>query len=223
MDSFFKFFLQQGVAPKLVAEHEKIYPRGRVIPLPRSGHIDASLGQVLRERKTTRTFASRPIDLATLSKLLYWSVGPIHTSIDARRRPYPSGGSLYPIEFYIANLKESDLAKGLYHYASSRHVLELIPYADVSNLPSRQTDEPVGASMIILMSLIKAKNMPKYGNLGYKLGLLEAGHAGQNLILVAAELGLAVLPIGSMNYEGVEEELFVNQEREPFCYHLALG
>ena len=43
--------------------------------------------------------------------------------VDYAARPYPSGGSAYELELYLAVANCEGLARGFYHYDADRHAL----------------------------------------------------------------------------------------------------
>ena len=94
------------------------------------------VAKLLRERHSTRDFDDRqPITLAELSQFLdstarvqsKWKSridlgdgGPV---VAYTARPYPSGGSAYELELYLAVANCEGLARGFYHYDADRHAL----------------------------------------------------------------------------------------------------
>src|SRR6516225_12201264 len=89
-----------------------------------------SAAKILRERRSVRNFDDRtPISLAELSQFLHGTArvqSEWTTAFDAdeggglsiayTRRPYPSGGSSYPLELYLAVDKCEGLDRGFYFY-----------------------------------------------------------------------------------------------------------
>ncbi len=63
----------------------------------------------------------------------------------------------------------------------------------------------------------------KYGQRGYRFALLEAGHAVQNLLLVATGLGLTALPLGGYYDGAVDHLLGVDGVDESTVYLVAIG
>ena len=94
------------------------------------------IAKLLRERHSTRSFDdTQPITLVELSRFLdsaariqsRWKSrldlgggGPV---IAYTTRPYPSGGSSYELELYLAVANCEGLARGFYHYDADRHAL----------------------------------------------------------------------------------------------------
>jgi SagB-type dehydrogenase family enzyme len=52
------------------------------------------------------------------------------------------------------------------------------------------------ASLIIFITALFERATTKYGERGYRFALLEAGHVGQNLALVASALDVAAMSVG---------------------------
>jgi len=51
-------------------------------------------------------------------------------------RTVPSGGALYPLEFYVAVVAVDGITPGLYHYTPMAHGLELLRYGDFDGIIS---------------------------------------------------------------------------------------
>lgn len=231
-DSFFNFFESDRketdyTDSNLELAGFKEYPRASMILFPKPQAIKASLADAILYRKTERNFSNKALDLKTLGNLLFWSVGPTYNfkklQENSFRRPYPSGGALYPIEIYAVILIESDIAKGVFHYSFKKHALQKLSWVSVDNIKAALPyDFAKKASALILLSFIGQRVFWKYGSLGYKLGLLEGGHVGQNICLVGAALGIGVLPLGGMDYDVVHQELDFAAD-ETIFYQLACG
>ena len=246
-DPFFDFFNENPPAtdfsqwPLWGKLDFKTYPYSERIRLPEPGNLDpVTLKTAFIKRKTTREFADRPISKATLGMLLFWSGGLIHGLFsksgdgmalektmsdkkEALRRPYPSGGALFPLEIYVALFKDESGENGVFHYNLKEHSLENLPEFSLEFAKkSLYYDFARDAGAIIFLYFSGKNTLNKYGAFGYKLGLIEAGHLGQNFYLVAAALGLGVSALG-----GVEPELFKQaipmEENESLVYHLAVG
>ncbi|MDO8676402.1 MAG: SagB/ThcOx family dehydrogenase [Candidatus Azambacteria bacterium] len=242
-DPFFDFFNkdrpvvdQESPEWKIVSFKE--YPRSPRILLPKPARLKTELSDVILKRKTEREFSDLPLSKEVLGTLLFWSMGLIHKSPhlpagrwgdksedreNILRRPYPSGGARYPVESYVIVFRGENLARGAYHYNFKEHALEEIQRSDIGKIQEALPyDFAKNASALILLSFIGERTVKKYGNLGYKLGLLEAGHIGQNIYLVGAALGLGVLALGGIDYEVIQKELDLGEEETVF-YQLSLG
>lgn len=244
-DSFFEFF--DSERPKIDPKSPewrvsfKEYPRSARIFLPKLHLPQSTFADVLLKRKTWRSFSNNSLSLDILGTLLLWSVGLIHYHFrgykqakrigssenfgEEWRRPYPSGGARFPIETYVVIFNNGDgLRKGVYHYNLPEHSLESISGSSPENIKQALFyDFSKEAAALILLSFVAERSAKKYGSLGYKLGILEGGHIGQNFCLVSAALGLGICPLGGMkNYDIVSRELDLGKEETVF-YQLAVG
>jgi SagB-type dehydrogenase family enzyme len=209
----------------------KRFPQRQAVPLPGAAPLTWPLGDALRRRVTRRFFADAPIAFGELAALLQAGYGVTHrTELEGGRRgqplrSVPSGGALYPLELYVAAPAVEGLAPGLYHFDPLRSVLELL----VSGVRERlgplsaypELLEPAAA--VIFVTGVFWRSRFKYALRGYRFALLEAGHVGQNVLLAATALDLAVVPVGGVYDRRVEEFLGVNGVDESLVYTLSVG
>ena len=220
------------------SEEFKQYHRVSATPLPLPKLLEKiSLQEALQKRRSAENFSSKPLALSDLSSLLFWSAGLIHRNAIANsseathrknlvRRPYPSGGGRFPIELYVVLFHGQDIESGAFHYNVVRHCLERISNASLATIAAAftgHTELISDAPAAIFLSFIGHRMIPKYGSLGFKLGLLEGGHIGQNLYLVGTAQGLAVLATGTVDYEIVHRELGLDREEETLFYQFLVG
>jgi len=200
----------------------------RGCPKPR-----AALERVLSHRRSCRSFGSKPLELPVLASLLQHALGvtgrlvqPDRPEITQPVRAAPSGGALYPVEAYIVTRNVTDLPPGEYHYQPVDHVLENISEdalkaswnAIVWPDASIQT-----ASALIVLTGFWQRTLAKYGERGYRLLLLEAGHQAQNLLLVAEALGLGACPVAGFHDNRLAESLRLDPREEPPLYAVVIG
>lgn len=204
----------------------KFYRRSPTIKLPKPELGAITLETVLASRMSRREFNKKSIDIRDLGAILGWSAGFVGENPDPvlSRRPYPSGGAMYPVELYILAFNVAGVDVGAYHYNNVDHSLENIACADVDVLKqSFHYDFVKKAAAVIVFSFIKERSFIKYGNLSFKFGLIEAGHAGQNIYLVSEALSIGCSAIGAMEDEVLHRELDLDGEREMVFYAIALG
>jgi SagB-type dehydrogenase family enzyme len=67
-----------------------------------------------------------------------------------------------------------------------------------------------------------ARTSCKYGDRGYRFGLIEAGHAAQNLALVGTALGIGITPVGGFADEPLRRLLGVFQGDELVAHTMVL-
>jgi oxazoline/thiazoline dehydrogenase len=189
---------------------------GILIPLPpppaRPSSGSQTLHEVMESRRSLRAMSEQPVGLEAIGQLLHRvarvkAVLPGISKIaqEVVRRPYPSGGAIHELEFYLAVRACAGLAPGFYHYRGQEHALTQIAGAEAPATAMladcatawRQPDRPPQVLVVI------ASRLPRlawtYAGIAYKLSLLNAGVAIQSLDLVATDLGLAGSAAGSGN------------------------
>lgn len=205
----------------------KFYPRRSSLELPIPQPIHVSLDQSLLQRTSQRDFLGKPITPIEFAYLLYFSAGTVKNRDDLNqsRRPHPSGGALYPIELYPLVLQTMPgISGGIYHYNVLRHSLEYLGNGGPID-PEFTFAYPwaAQAAVIFIFSFIEGRSRPKYGNFSYKVGLIEAGHIGQNFYLNAAALGLKCCALAGVDAEPVHEAIGSNGIDEVAFYSIAVG
>ncbi|GAB5468325.1 MAG: hypothetical protein Kilf2KO_13550 [Rhodospirillales bacterium] len=191
------------------------------------------LDQILAHRRSNRRYADEPIDLQQISDLLYRSLRTksLHKSEpqDLIRRPYPSGGSLHELQFYLAVGCCKDLESGLYRYSGEEHAL--IPCGcdspQLEKLLARSGSAMGKADdwpQILLIVTTRHPRMAwKYEAMAYRASLMNVGVVFQTLYLVATDLGLAACANGGGNSRGFEEASGLDPWEETAVGEFALG
>ncbi len=83
-------------------ETYKNYPSSKTIQLPSQFQDTASkFAEIVRRRKSIRSFSTQPLRMVDLAFLLFTSSGIQRTEHNYEFRTAPSAGALYPIETYI--------------------------------------------------------------------------------------------------------------------------
>lgn len=193
--------------------------------------------EVVKRRKTCRTFKGEPISLDQLSTLLYVSLGPIHEQwadleenglqILGRRKAFPSAGGIHPEEAYVIALNINGLAPGVYHYNSVDHNLTLV---------NQQLSEPElikllygqyfaeGLSFGIFLTSRFEKGWWKYPNSrGYRVIFMDIGHASQTILLTATALGMETWLTGAFGDTKVEKFLNLTTSTEQPLLFIGAG
>lgn len=174
----------------------KTYSSAAVVALP--DDVDAlatPLGAAITARRSVRRFAAEPVGLGDLTTLLVRSYGATKPGAG---RAVPSGGGLYPLDLYVLQFPGADLAEGVYHYHGGGHHLQrLASRCDRRRLECASIYPEIVAEAAFLLAVVAdmPRSRVKYGERAYRLALLEAGHVGQNLYLVAQALGLGIVAL----------------------------
>lgn len=167
---------------------------------------DPPFATVSAQRQSLREPGRDALTKAQLSELLF-------RTLHARngRRPYPSGGKVYPLEAYLNIGACADIAPGLYHYDPHDHSLSQVAPEDPRCQKLRQ-DAAAAAGItstpqVLIHFAARTRDMQKsYGGLSYSLILKEVGAIYQTVMLASTAMGLASCPLGTgnaVNFRGI--------------------
>jgi SagB-type dehydrogenase family enzyme len=201
-----------GATPPLPA----VRPRwpGKSIGLdafpPPPGTTPGPLAELLRDRRSTRIFDDEhPIALADLSQFLNATAQVLSVvkpegegegddgglGSEIAIRPYPSAGSSYELELYLAVNKCEGLGRGFYHYDAGGHALTPIEAgpADLDALLG-EAAFAMGVlappQVLITIAARFGRVSWKYSSIAYSLILKDTGVLLQTFYLAAAGMGL---------------------------------
>jgi SagB-type dehydrogenase family enzyme len=199
----------------------KRYSRSPKITLPDTA-VESGLSSLLLERTSAiAQVGAERMSLEDVSHLIQSAYGIIERE-GVNHRTVPSGGSRYPLELYVSVWGEVDgLERGQYHFDVLGRALSTLPSdaltpADISSFTNYEWVHQ--AKGVILLSAVMNRSVQKYGSRGYRYILLEAGHAGQNICLAAAERKRAVRPIGGITETYFEDKLQLDVTAERIVY-----
>ena len=183
------------------------------------------LEEAIAQRKSIREFAHDPLSQSQLSQVL-WSAQGI-TDSGKKRRAIPSAGATYPLEIFVVCGRNGveGIADGIYHYNIANHSLNRHREGDIRvELARAALDQEFiyEAPIDIVICAIYERTTKRYGSRGERYVHMEVGHAGQNIYLQAAALGLATVAIGAFHDEQVREVLQLDKEYKPL-YIMPVG
>ncbi|MFN3647970.1 MAG: amino acid adenylation domain-containing protein [Armatimonadota bacterium] len=174
--------------------------RGECIPL------EAPTQPVTRpERRTHRRFSRVSVPRAAFDRLLAGLAADSSAGGVLPRCRYPSAGSLYGVQLYLAVREGAveGIPAGTYYYDPVRS--GLAPLSPGAEIPlsahaaaNRETASGAAFSLFLVGKLPAIE--PLYGALARDFALLEAGAIAQLLMTDAAELGLGLCPIGTLDF-----------------------
>jgi SagB-type dehydrogenase family enzyme len=189
------------------------------------------LSELIARRRSCRRFARKSLALVDLAEILggtYGIAGPVALDggLELDTRCVPSAGALYPLELYLILQRVETVPDGIYHYAVLDHALEAVEAGlDRSALDEALLHSPFleHANALVIMTAVFGRTLDKYAARGYRYILLEAGHAAQNLCLLAAERGLASLCVGGFMDAAINRFLGLEPRTEAAVYCVGLG
>ncbi|HNY32781.1 MAG TPA: DUF4184 family protein [Fibrobacteria bacterium] len=171
----------------------------RIDPLPPPNLNQVSLREALQNRATHREFAQRPLDLQTLSNLLWAANGVNRPSTGGRTAP--SAYDWRYIDIYLAD------AQGISRYDANRHSLERLGTTDIRALTGMQEFVKDAPLTLILVS-DERKIGPKEAEESRAIySTVAAGAVSQNVYLFCAAEGLHAVVRSSINRHHIHSAL----------------
>jgi SagB-type dehydrogenase family enzyme len=192
------------------------HKQASLIPLPSPRlKSEISLEEALLRRRSVRSYQAQPLTLAEVSQLLWAAQG----ITDPRGfRTAPSAGALYPLEVYLVAGQVEGIESGVYRYRPASHGLEAVAAGDkrLALYQAALFQEAVRtAPAVIVLTAVYSRTTGKYGERGIRYVHMEAGHAGQNILLQAVALDLGAVVIGAFYDEQVRQALGIPAAEQP--------
>jgi SagB-type dehydrogenase family enzyme len=205
----------------------KTYPESKQIPLSDQFHSNSlNLVEVLKKRRSIRSYSSEPLEICDLAFLLWASTGVRKQEGDRNFRVAPSAGALYPIETYLIVNNVEGVVEGLYHYNIDLHGLEQIKQGNFSETVAHAALEQrmcIDAPVTLIWTAIFERSRWKYKQRAYRYVYLDAGHIAQNLALAATSIGLGSCQIGAIFDDEINEIVGVDGQDESTIYLTVVG
>ena len=187
------------------------------VPLPSPAAYGAiSLEQAIWRRRSMRAFRPDPLPTGTIGQLLWAGQGI--TSPDGKRAA-PSAGALYPLELYAVTPRQ------VMHYLPDGHRVQTRDVSDLRpGLKAAALDQSsVGAApVVVVVAAVPSRSKHRYGPKTEAFVQIEVGHAAQNILLQAAALGLAAVPVGSLDPSRAADSLALPAD-ETVVYLIPVG
>jgi oxazoline/thiazoline dehydrogenase len=197
---------------------------------------DPPLSEVMERRRSLREYDDRPVTVRQIGEFLY-RVARVKDSREVEletpseplrmafvSRPYPSGGALYELEFYIAVRTCDGLSPGLYLYDGQQHRLvrlrEQTP--EVEQLladAAASADIPAERVQVLVILAARFQRLAwKYASIAYALILKHVGVVYQTMYLTATALNLAPCALG-----GGDADLFARAAGTDYYEETSVG
>jgi SagB-type dehydrogenase family enzyme len=173
--------------------------------------------KALKNRRTIRRFANKPLSQGQLSQLLWAAYGVT----DARGlRSAPSAGALYPLDIYavVGERQVSGIESGVYHYLPEKQALEPGRAGDLRQALARASiyqNWMAEAPVMIVITGEYRRCQVKYGQRGIMYTHMESGHASQNIFLQAEALGLGAGIVGAFENAEITRVLGLPPAHDP--------
>ncbi len=183
-------------------------PEQTSIELPK-GDVDKNLIHLFTKRQSYRKFQDRPIPIHQFGGFLSALMQMKQDSFPLPKYRYPSAGSLYPVQVYLAIKPDraEKIAGGIYYYHPEKHSLVLLNTAvEIPSSVHVVANQPQFEQSAFSLFLIGQLNAitPIYGELAKDFCLLEAGYIGQLLMEAASENQMGLCPIGYLEFKDIK-------------------
>lgn len=190
-----------------------------------------SIEKLLHSRRSAQSWGDKPMTFDDLGRLLAHGLGASNprqaNQSKSTSRTYPSAGAKYPLEAYLVIQRIEGLHSGLYHYEPYRHLLTVLDVGDgivEQFMECIITPQQIEQSCVtITLTSVFDRTMSKYGLRGYRYILMEAGHVGQNVCLMAQALSLRSRCLGGFFDQLVIDYLQIDGRVEAPIYMIAIG
>lgn len=185
---------------------------------------------LMARRRTVRRARDLPVTLEQLSDCLFSGLGITGWMQNCvGRLPLsmtPSGGGRNPYEAFVFARDINGLARGVYHYSALGHSLERVAELgddDITELIGGQEWGDDKPCMILLCAHME-RTMWKYEDPNaYRVVMIEAGHIGQNIMLVATQNGLTACPTAALDHNRARQILGLKDLTQAPIYALTLS
>jgi SagB-type dehydrogenase family enzyme len=206
---------RSSIAQERMQEAFKAYTLMERRGLPRV-EARTELERTIAARRSVRAFSGEAIGVEELARLLFFTYGK--TDPSGVLRAVASGGALYPLDLYVVAFKVEGLDPGIYHYGVETAHLDVVKpgeslaaFKDVVNWQGVDIDD---AALAIVISAAFRRSTVKYLDRGYRMVLMEAGEAAQNLCLVASAMDLGTCLLGGFNDDWLSDLLDIDGVEE---------
>jgi SagB-type dehydrogenase family enzyme len=160
-------------------------PRYPLRPLASAPAAQTTLGDVIRQRGSTRRFAREPMSFAQLSAILAHATTGVPADFLG-----PEGPSL--LDIYLIVNAVTDLPAGSYVFVPQEQALHLLSAGDFREEAGHLCFEQAlgaDASVVVFFMADLESVLQRFGNRGYRAVQLEAGILGGKMYLCAGALG----------------------------------
>lgn len=217
----------------LDSKNHKNYFLNSSVALPEPNPINKTFDEVIRKRSSGRKYQGIPLSDQELSDLLSSlrvtrrSISSLNEKAELLHRTYASAGALYPVEIYVLRPDETYTNWEAHNYSPKNHTITLVN-ASISHEKIEeaiQNYDGLAKTMgaVVVLTGVFERSLHKYGSLGYRFALLEAGGILQQLGLATAGLDLKGLAWGGSYDNAINEILKIDGIDESLLNCFVLG
>ncbi|OGD54990.1 nitroreductase [Candidatus Bathyarchaeota archaeon RBG_13_60_20] len=190
----------------------------RVIELPDPRTVKADpldVREAIERRASVRAYSGEALSLGELSLLLWCTQGVKQVSgRPATLRTVPSAGARHCFETYVLANRVDGLHPGLYRFLAVDHKLQEVDLGpDVAERVTKACLDQrfiLASAATFIWTAVAYRMMWRYGERGYRYMHLDAGHACQNLYLLAEAVGCGACAVAAFDDDLLNKALGVD-------------
>ncbi|WP_010523075.1 SagB/ThcOx family dehydrogenase [Aquimarina agarivorans] len=200
--------------------------------LPKPHAFEHSFEEVLQKRATDTKFKPQPLSEQELSNLLSSiratrvTTSSVNKNAIIHQRSYASAGALFPVEIYAFLPNENHSTWSCCNYDPRKHSVTIlnknISKKQIAHALQRKLNQ-VACGAIVVLSGVFNRSVDKYGPIGYRFGLIEAGGIIQQLGLAGASMNLSTLTWGGALDDEVNKLLKIDGLEENYLISFIVG
>jgi SagB-type dehydrogenase family enzyme len=173
--------------------------------------------EALQNRRSTRKFGNRSLELAQISQLL-WAADGINNP--QGKRTAPAARAAYAVDLYlvVGERGVTNLAPGIYRFLVADQALELVDKGEFRAAVAKACNSQAWipeAPAIVVITGDYARCAVKNGDKAQMYTHMESGFVAQNLFLQAGALGLGAGIVGGFNDQALAQTLKLPQNDVP--------
>jgi SagB-type dehydrogenase family enzyme len=203
----------------------KVYENCNVIELDKEIQdvSDKNLNEVINSRRSIRIYQDQKLTFKQFSYLCLNTCQIKKYGPGYAMGVIPTGGATNSMETYIYVNKVENLEPGLYHFMKDTNNIQLIN----KDVTQSEVDKSINnqlrdAAVIFFWTTIPYRSEYKYSFTSHKMIAAEAGHACQNLYLLAESIDFGCVAMAAYNQELVDNLLQIGKD-EFVIYAAAVG
>lgn len=185
-----------------------------------------SLDEVVGDWTPAAAISATPLPVERLGRLLRLTNGVTGRWENVSLRAAPSAGALYAGEVYVVAVAVPGLPAGAYNFHVRRHTLVPVRRGRLAKQVADALEQPTAvaeAPAFVLLTNVFRRYTGRYRNRGYRYGLIDSGHIGENLRLAAAADGLVTVSSLRFRDDALNELLEIDGREEAVCVCHAVG
>jgi SagB-type dehydrogenase family enzyme len=163
----------------------------------------------LRDRKSTRDFSDKELDMQQISNLL-WAANGINRP-NEKRHTAPSARNKQEIDIYLA--KKS----GVFLFDADNHQLNKISDEDIRPSIGKQDFHSIAPISLILVANYDKTESADSTQRHYSA--IDVGYISQNIYLYCSSENLATVAVAYLNYDELEVKLKLNNKQQLMLAH----